>query len=45
MEAAEVLAGDYDGHYSSNIPCEIGMSQATGRDYMSIVYLVEQASR
>lgn len=45
MEAAEVLAGDYYGHYSSNIPCEIGMSQATGKDYMSIVYLVEKASR
>ena len=27
------------------ITCEIGMSEATGRDYVSIVYLVEKASR
>ncbi len=44
-ETAEVLAYDYDGYYSSNITCEIGMSEATGKDYMSIVYLVEKASR
>jgi D-lactate dehydrogenase len=43
-ETAEVLARDYDGYYSSNITCEIGMSEATGKDYMSIVYLVERAS-
>jgi D-lactate dehydrogenase len=45
QEAAEVLSRDYDGYYSSNIPCEIGMSEATGRNYVSIVYLVEKASR
>ena len=44
-ETAEVLASEYDGHYSSNITCEIGMSEATGKDYVSIVYLVERASR
>ena len=44
-ESAEVNSRDYDGYYSSNIPCEIGMSEATGRDYISIVYLVERASR
>jgi len=44
-ESAEVNARLYDGYYSSNIPCEIGMSEATGKDYMSIVYLVERASR
>lgn len=43
-EAAEVNSREYDGYYSSNIPCEIGMSEATGKDYMSIVYLVERAS-
>ncbi|MBI5840484.1 MAG: (Fe-S)-binding protein [Chloroflexi bacterium] len=43
-ETAEVLARDYDGYYSSNITCEIGMSEATGKDYLSIVYLVEKAS-
>ena len=44
-ETTEVNARDYDGHYSSNITCEIGMSEATGKDYISIVYLVEKASR
>jgi len=44
-ETAEVNARDYGGYYSSNIPCEIGMSEATGKDYVSIVYLVERASR
>jgi D-lactate dehydrogenase len=44
-ESAEVLTDDYDGYYSSNITCEISMSEATGKDYMSIVYLVERASR
>ena len=44
-EAADVNAHEYDGYYSSNIPCEIGMSEATGKSYQSIVYLVERASR
>jgi hypothetical protein len=44
-EAAEVLSRDYDGYYSSNITCEMGMSEATGKDYVGIVYLVEKASR
>ena len=44
-ETAEVLAKNYKGYYSSNITCEMGMSEATGKDYVSIIYLVEQASR
>ena len=44
-ESAEVNACEYGGYYSSNIPCEIGMSEATGKNYSSIVYLVERASR
>ncbi|GAB4445116.1 MAG: FAD-binding and (Fe-S)-binding domain-containing protein [Anaerolineales bacterium] len=44
-ESAEVNARGYGGCYSSNITCEIGMSEATGREYVSIVYLVERASR
>jgi D-lactate dehydrogenase len=45
QESDEVNEHEYGGYYSSNIPCEIGMSEATGRDYTSIVYLVERASR
>jgi D-lactate dehydrogenase len=44
-ESAEVLARDYGGYYSSNITCEIGMSEATGKNYTGIVYLVERATR
>jgi D-lactate dehydrogenase len=44
-ESTEVNSRRYGGYYSSNIPCEIGMSEATGKDYVSIVYLVEKASR
>ena len=44
-ESAEINLHEYDGYYSSNIPCEIGMSEATGKEYYSIVYLVERASR
>ena len=44
-ESAEVLARDYGGYYSSNITCEMGMSEGTGKDYVGIVYLVERASR
>jgi len=44
-ESTEVNAREYGGYYSSNITCEIGMSAATGREYRSVVYLVEEASR
>lgn len=44
-EAAEVLSREYDGYYSSNITCEIGMKEATQKNYVSIVYLIEKASR
>jgi D-lactate dehydrogenase len=44
-ETAEVLSSNYGGYYSSNITCEMGMSEATGKDYVGIVYLVEKASR
>jgi len=45
MESAEVNTHQYDGYYSSNITCEMGMSLATKQDYHSIVYLLEKASR
>ncbi len=43
-EAKEVSKTKNAKHYSSNIPCEIGMSKATGRQYLSIVYLIDQAT-
>ena len=44
-EAAEVNSRDYGGYYSSHIPCEIGMSEATGKDYTSSCIWLEKASR
>jgi D-lactate dehydrogenase len=44
-EAAEVLAGQHDGFYSSSRTCEIGMTRATGQVYRSYIYLLEQATR
>jgi D-lactate dehydrogenase len=44
-EAEEVVKVDYDGYYSTNIPCEIGMSSATNKLYKSIIYLVDEATK
>jgi len=44
-ESAEVCSREYGGYYSSNITCEMGMSEGTGKDYVGIIYLVEKASR
>jgi len=44
-EAAELDGRHYDAHLCSNRTCEIGLQQATGADYASFVYLLEQATR
>jgi D-lactate dehydrogenase len=41
IEAAEVSKEHYDGYYSSTRTCEMAMSEAVGRDYESILYLVD----
>ena len=41
-EAAEVRKVAYDGYYSSTKTCEIAMSDAVGREYESILYLVDE---
>jgi D-lactate dehydrogenase len=41
---AETVQGTkFDGYYSTNRACEIGLSAATGRTYESIVYLCYEA--
>ncbi|HTE25240.1 MAG TPA: FAD-binding and (Fe-S)-binding domain-containing protein [Flavitalea sp.] len=42
-EAAEVKQTKYDGYYSSTKTCEIALSDAVGEDYLSILYLVDEA--
>lgn len=44
-EQKEVRSLACDAHYSSNLTCEIGLSQAVGEPYVSLLYLVEEASR
>jgi D-lactate dehydrogenase len=39
-ESYEIMEINADGYYSSNIPCEIGMSNSTGKQYLSIAYLI-----
>jgi D-lactate dehydrogenase len=44
-ETAEVLSKTYDGYYSTNLTCEIGMRMATKKPYRSFLYLLEEATR
>ena len=43
MEAKEVKQ-NCDGYYSTSKPCEIAMSEATGKNYESILYLVDETT-
>ncbi|RYY21698.1 MAG: 4Fe-4S dicluster domain-containing protein, partial [Chitinophagaceae bacterium] len=42
-EATEVKQVKYDGYYSSTKTCEIALSEATEENYISIMYLVDEA--
>lgn len=44
-EAAEVTAAAFDPHLPANRTCEIGLEQATGRPYESVVQALERATR
>ncbi|HEY1285061.1 MAG TPA: (Fe-S)-binding protein, partial [Solirubrobacterales bacterium] len=45
-EQADELAGrSFDAHLSSNRTCEIGLSRATGAEYESFVFLLEELTR
>jgi D-lactate dehydrogenase len=44
-EAAELAGRRFDAHVCSNRTCEIGLQQATGAAYASVVYLLEEATR
>lgn len=40
-EAKEVRQETYDGHYASAKTCEMALSEATGKEYDSLIYLVD----
>jgi D-lactate dehydrogenase len=44
-EAEEVCARKFDAYLGSNRTCEIGLNLATGRDFESFVYLLEELTR
>jgi D-lactate dehydrogenase len=44
-EAAEARDARPDACYSSTRTCEMALSEATGMDYASILYLVDEALR
>lgn len=44
-EMQEVARQDYDGYYSVARTCEIGLSQRSQKNYESMIYLVEEATR
>ena len=44
-EAQELSARTFSAYASSNRPCEIGMSQATGASYIHLLEILEQVSR
>jgi len=44
-EAAEVCARKFDAYLGSNRTCEIGLNLATGENYESFVYLLEELTR
>lgn len=43
-EANEVKANTYDGYYSSSKTCEIALSEAVGKNYHSILMLVDECT-
>ncbi len=44
-QAAELAGRSFDAHLSSNRTCEIGLSRATGAEYASFVFLLEELTR
>jgi hypothetical protein len=44
-EADEVRRREFDAYLGGNRTCEIGLNLATGRDYESFVYTLEELTR
>ncbi|MCI0158064.1 FAD-binding oxidoreductase [Leifsonia shinshuensis] len=45
VEASEINSRTFEAYASANRTCELGMSRATGRTYVHILELLEQATR
>lgn len=44
LEAEETKSTNYDGYYSTSKTCEIAMSDAIGKNYQSIINLVDETT-
>jgi D-lactate dehydrogenase len=44
LEADEVKQKEYDGYYSSSTTCEMALSEAVGKEYESILKLLDEVS-
>ncbi len=44
IEAAEVNEKEFNGYYSTSKTCEIAMSDAVGKNYQSILNLVDECT-
>jgi D-lactate dehydrogenase len=44
-EVAELDGQNFDSYICSNRTCEIGMNLATGKDYRSVIFLLEELTR
>jgi D-lactate dehydrogenase len=44
-EAEEVRAGEFIAHLGSNRTCELGLNLATGKNYESFVFMLEELTR
>jgi D-lactate dehydrogenase len=42
-EAKEVRQKKYDGYYSTTITCEMALSEAVKENYVSVLYLIDEA--
>jgi D-lactate dehydrogenase len=43
-ESSEVLQKPYDGYYSSGKTCEMAMYDATGKNYQSVLFLLDECT-
>jgi D-lactate dehydrogenase len=41
----EIGEQHFDAYLSSNRTCELGMNLSTGKDYRSVIFLLEESTR
>lgn len=44
MEADEIRGANCEGHYSTGRTCEMALTEATGKEYVSLLYLLDEVS-